>query len=187
MSNYDKSYDDIKSLLHKIRTVQLQESTKKTASLLNENDEMVRTEPEQVENKEGDELTFDNINTIGYLSKSEDAQLSDESRAEFTKAVGGFIEATGLMLPYANIRLENGRVIITADVVKNPTLDGVKEIIIDTNEEDPKINLIGGTLILNQDLLNLLNTISRSYNDPQIGRNNLVKATQSKQTQAPQQ
>jgi hypothetical protein len=57
--------------------------------------------------------------------------------------------------------------------------------VIDTNDEDPKINLIGGTLILNQDLLNLLNTIGRSYNDPQIGRNTLIKITQNKQTQNP--
>jgi hypothetical protein len=182
MNNYDKSYDDIKSLLKKIRTVQLEESNRKTKSLLNENDEMVKTEPVDVESKEGEELTFDNINTVGYLSKADDVELSDESKGEFTKAVGDFIGATGLMLPYANIRLENGRVIITADVVKNPVLDGVKEILFDTNDEDPKINLIGGTLTLNQDLLNLLSTMGRTYNDPQIGRNNLVKATQSKQT-----
>jgi hypothetical protein len=183
MNNYDKSYDDIKSLLHKVRTVQLEQSLRKTtSSLLNENDEMIKTEPEQVQSKDGEELTFDNINTIGYLSKADDAQLSDESKAEFTKAVGDFIGNTGLMLPYVNIRLENGRVIITAEVIKNPTLDGVKSIMIDTDEEDPKINLIGGTLILNQDFLNLLNGISRSYADPQIGRNNLVKVTQSKQT-----
>jgi hypothetical protein len=187
MNNYDKSYDDIKSLLNKVRTVQLQESVKKTKSLLNENDEMVKTEPVDVESKDGEELTFDNINTVGYLSKADDAQLSDESKTEFTKAIGDFIGATGLMLPYVNIRLENGRVILTADVVKNPTLDGVKEIVVDTNDEDPKINLIGGTLILNQDLLNLLNTIGRSYNDPQIGRNNLIKVTQNKQTQNPLQ
>ena len=68
----------------------------------------------------------------------------------------------------------------------NPKLlDVVKEIVIDTNDEDPKINLIGGTLILNQDLLNLLNTTSRSYNDRQIGRNALIKITQNKQTQNP--
>lgn len=182
MNNYDKSYDDIKSLLHKIRTVQLNESTKKSKSLLNENDGIVKTEPIEIERKEGEKLTFDNINTVGYLSKADDVELSEESKTEFTKVVGEFINGTGLMLPYVNIRLENGRVIITADVIKNPTLDGVKEILIDTDEEDPKINLIGGTLTLNQDFLNLLNTISRSYNDPQIGRNTLVKATQNKQT-----
>lgn len=185
MSNYDKSYDDIKSLLNKVRTVQLQESIKKTKSLLNENDEMVRTKPVDIESKDGEELTFDKINTVGYLSKADDVQLSDESKTEFTKVIGDFINATGLMLPYVNIRLENGRVILTADVVKNPTLDVVKEIVIDTNDEDPKINLIGGTLILNQDLLNLLNTTSRSYNDQQIGRNALIKVTQNKNTQNP--
>jgi hypothetical protein len=185
MNNNDKNYDDIKSLLNKVRTVQLQESIKKTKSLLNENDEMVRTKPVDIESKDGEELTFDKINTVGYLSKADDVQLSDESKTEFTKVIGDFIDATGLMLPYVNIRLENGRVILTADVIKNPTLDVVKEIVIDTNDEDPKINLIGGTLILNQDLLNLLNTTSRSYNDRQIGRNALIKITQNKQTQNP--
>jgi hypothetical protein len=185
MNNNDKNYDDIRSLLNKVRTVQLQESIKKTKSLLNENDEMVRTNPVDIESKDGEELTFDKINTIGYLSKADDVQLPDESKTEFTKVIGDFIDATGLMLPYVNIRLENGRVILTADVIKNPTLDVVKEIVIDTNDEDPKINLIGGTLILNQDLLNLLNTTSRSYNDRQIGRNALIKITQNKQTQNP--
>ena len=185
MNNNDRNYDDIKSLLNKVRTVQLQESIKKTKSLLNENDEMVRTKPVDIESKDGEELTFDKINTVGYLSKADDVQLSDESKTEFTKVIGDFINATGLMLPYVNIRLENGRVILTADVVKNPTLDVVKEIVIDTNDEDPKINLIGGTLILNQDLLNLLNTTSRSYNDQQIGRNALIKVTQNKNTQNP--
>ena len=146
---------------------------------------MVRTKPVDIESKDGEELTFDKINTVGYLSKADDVQLSDESKTEFTKVIGDFINATGLMLPYVNIRLENGRVILTADVVKNPTLDVVKEIVIDTNDEDPKINLIGGTLILNQDLLNLLNTTSRSYNDQQIGRNALIKVTQNKNTQNP--
>ena len=106
--------------------------------------------------------------------------MSEESKNEFTKAVGEMLAATGLLLPYVNIRLENGRVIITADVIKNPSLDVVKSISFDTDEEDPVINLVGGTLTLNQDLLNLLNTISRTYNDQQIGRNNLVKSTQAK-------
>ena len=165
--NHDKNYDDIKSLLEKVRR-----------SNLNENEEMIKTRPEEVgSSKEGEKMEFEGINTVGYLSKAEDVQLSDTSRDEFEKAVGEMIKATGILTPYVNVRLENGRVIITTDVIKNPSLESVKELVIDTDNEDPIINLVGGTLTLNQDLLNLMNTISRTYNDPQIGRNNLVKTT----------
>jgi len=167
--NYDKDYDDIKKMLNNIRRAQL-----------NEDQEIIKTKEETLDNKKGEELQFDNINTVGYLSKAPDVQMSEESKNEFTKAVGDMLSATGLLLPYVNIRLESGRVIITADIIKNPSLEIVKDIIIDTDDEDPKINLVGGTLTLNQDLLNLLNTISRTYNDQQIGRYNLVKSTQVK-------
>jgi biotin synthase-like enzyme len=172
MSNkfdYDKNYDDIKKMLNNIRKAQM-----------NEAEEIIKTKEETFDSKKGEELQFDNLNTVGYLSKSPDVQMSEDGKNEFTKAVGEMLAATGLLLPYVNIRLENGRVIITADVIKNPSLDVVKSISFDTDEEDPVINLVGGTLTLNQDLLNLLNTISRTYNDQQIGRNNLVKSTQTK-------
>jgi hypothetical protein len=167
--NHDRNYDDIKSLLEKVRKANL-----------NESEEMIKTQPEEVaDNKEGDKMEFEGINTIGYLSKADDVQLSETGRSEFESAVGEMIKGTGILTPYVNVRLENGRVIITTDVIKNPSLESVKELVIDTDEEDPTINLVGGTLTLNGDLLNLLNTISRTYNDPQIGRNNLVKSTTS--------
>lgn len=170
--NHDKGYDDIKSLLEKVRRANL-----------NESNDIIKTQPEETntDSKEGEKIEFEGINTVGYLSKSEDVQLSDEMRTEFESSVGEFIKATGILTPYVNVRLENGRVIITSDVIKNPSLESVKELVVDTDNEDPTVNLVGGSLILNQDLLNLLNTISRTYNDPQIGRNNLVKATTQSQ------
>jgi hypothetical protein len=166
--NHDKGYDDIKSLLEKVRRANL-----------NESNDIIKTQPQEIsaDSKEGEKMEFEGINTVGYLSKSDDVQLSDEMRTEFESSVGEFIKATGILTPYVNVRLENGRVIITSDVIKNPSLESVKELVVDTDNEDPTVNLVGGSLILNQDLLNLLNTISRTYNDPQIGRNNLVKAT----------
>ena len=173
--NHDRNYDDIKSLLEKVRKANL-----------NEDVDMIKTQPDDLtSDKEGEKMQFDGINTVGYLSKSEDIQLSDQSKNEFEKAVGDLIKATGILTPYINVRIENGRVIITVDVIKNPSLESVKELVIDTDNEDPIVNLVGGTLTLNQDLLNLLNTISRTYNDPQIGRNNLVKTTTAQN--APQQ
>ena len=170
--NHDKGYDDIKSLLEKVRRANL-----------NESNDIIKTQPQEIsaDNKEGEKMEFEGINTVGYLSKSDDVQLSDEMRTEFESSVGEFIKATGILTPYVNVRLENGRVIITSDVIKNPSLESVKELVVDTDNEDPTVNLVGGSLILNQDLLNLLNTISRTYNDPQIGRNNLVKATTQSQ------
>jgi hypothetical protein len=170
--NHDKGYDDIKSLLEKVRRANL-----------NESNDIIKTQPQEIsaDSKEGEKMEFEGINTVGYLSKSDDVQLSDEMRTEFESSVGEFIKATGILTPYVNVRLENGRVIITSDVIKNPSLESVKELVVDTDNEDPTVNLVGGSLILNQDLLNLLNTISRTYNDPQIGRNNLVKATTQSQ------
>jgi hypothetical protein len=158
--NHDKNYDDIKTLLNIVRR-----------ATLNEADEMI--------NKDGEELSFDGINTIGYLSTGQDITLNDAIKDELTSTIGEFIKATGLLLPYINIRVENGRMILTADVIKNPTLEFIKELVIDTDNEDPTVNLVGGTFTLNSDLLNLLNTISRSYIDPQIGRTALVKSTTS--------
>lgn len=166
--NHDKNYDDIKTLLNIVRKATLREG-----------DEMINTVPEKVNRKEGEELTFDGLNTVGYLSVGQDIQLNDAIKDELTTTVGEFLKATGLLLPYVNIRVENGRLIITADVIKNPSLEFIKELVIDTDEEDPTVNLIGGTFTLNADLLNLLNTISRSYIDQQIGRTALVKATTS--------
>ena len=164
--NHDKNYDDIKTLLNIVRKATLKEA-----------DEMINTVPEKVNKKDGEELTFDGINTVGYLSVGQDIQLNDAVKDELTTTVGEFLKATGLLLPYINIRVENGRIILTADVIKNPSLEFIKDLVIDTDEEDPTINLVGGTFTLNTDLLNLLNTISRSYVDPQIGRTALVKAT----------
>jgi hypothetical protein len=166
--NHDKNYDDIKTLLNIVRR-----------ATLNEADEMINTTPEKINNKDGEELSFDGINTIGYLSAGQDITLNDAIKDELTSTIGEFIKATGLLLPYINIRVENGRMILTADVIKNPTLEFIKELVIDTDNEDPTVNLVGGTFTLNSDLLNLLNTISRSYIDPQIGRTALVKSTTS--------
>ena len=145
--NHDKNYDDIKTLLNIVRR-----------ATLNEADEMINTTPEKINNKDGEELSFDGINTIGYLSAGQDITLNDAIKDELTSTIGEFIKATGLLLPYINIRVENGRMILTADVIKNPTLEFIKELVIDTDNEDPTVNLVGGTFTLNSDLLNLLNT-----------------------------
>jgi len=163
--NHDKNYDDIKSLIGKIRSV-----------TLNEEEEIVKTTPEEVGDKSGEKIKFDSINTIGYLSKSDDVNLDMNALEE---SVGEFIKSSGLLLSYVNIRVEMGRIILTSDVIKNPSLEMVKEIIIDTNEEDVTIELISGPLTLSGDLLNLLKLVTRTYDDPQIGRSNLIKVSQS--------
>ena len=184
--NHDKNYDDIKSLIKKVKDAHLNESfipgvtnidPKDSNHLYNNlgEDEVIKTEPEEVGNKSGEKIIFDGINTVGYLSKSDDVNIDMDA---FKDSVSELIKSSGLLLPYVNIRVENGRVIIQSDVIKNPSLDVVKEITIDTDEEDVTINTVSGSLTLSSDLLNLLKLVSRTYDDPQIGRNNLIKLTQ---------
>jgi hypothetical protein len=188
--DYDKNYDDIRSLITKVKAVKINESFEPGVTVIEPKDsnhlynnlgeeEIVKTSPEEVGSKQGEEITFDAVNTIGYLSKAEGIELDKDA---FQESVGELIKSTGLLLPYVNIRIENGRVIISSDIIKNPSLETVKELVIDTDEEDVRINLVSGALTLSQDLLSLLNSISRSYDDPQIGRNNLIKLTQITET-----
>ena len=184
--DHDKNYDDIKSLINKVRNVDINETftpgvteikPEDSNHLYNnlDEDDIINTTPEEVESKSGDKIKFDSINTVGYLSKSDDVNIDDN---EFSSSIEELIKSTGLLLPYINIRVEVGRVIITSDVIKNPSLEIVKEITIDTDEEDIDITLVSGSLTLSNDLLLLLKSTRSSYEDPQIGRSNLIKLTQ---------
>jgi hypothetical protein len=126
--------------------------------------------------KSGDEIKFDGINTVGYLNSQEG--LSDEIKTSLTAAIGEFIKASGLLLDTISINVEDSRIIMRSETIKNPGTDSIKSIVFDTNEDEPQIEVISGTIALDQDLLNLIQTASRSFSDNQIGRNKLVSLTQ---------
>ena len=67
---------------------------------------------------------------------------------------------------------------MTTETIKNTGIDAIKSIKFDTDEENPQMDVISGTIGLDVDIINLLQTITKSYNDNQIGRNKLISATQ---------
>lgn len=157
-------YDQIRKSLAVIRT-------------LNEDMEMIDLDQESNETtKSGDEITFDGINTVGFLNSQEN--ISDDVKSSLTTAVGEFIKASGLLLDTISITLEDSRVIMKSETIKNPGTDSIKSVVFDTNDNDPKFEVISGEISLDSDLMNLMQTIVRVFTDNQIGRNNLVSLTQ---------
>ena len=162
-------YEQIRKSLAKIRA-------------LNEETEMVnlkQNKPEQGSEettKSGDEITFDGINTTGFLNSQEN--LSDEVKSSLTIAIGEFIKASGLLLDTISINVEDSRIIMKSETIKNPGTDSIKSVVFDTNEDNPQIEVISGSLSLSPDFVNMIQTITTVFTDNQIGRNKLVSLTQ---------
>jgi hypothetical protein len=149
---------------------------------LRENEEMINLSSDSEENngeettKSGEEIKFDGINTVGYLNSREG--LSDEVKNGLTTAIGEFIKASGLLLDTISINVEDSRIIMRSETIKNPGTDSIKSIVFDTDENDPQIEVIGGTIVLDNDLITMIQTAGRTFSDNQIGRNKLVSLTQ---------
>lgn len=168
MKHNINEYDQIRKSLAVIRS-------------LNEEMEMINlkqdgSEQNDEETKSGDEITFDGINTTGFINT--DKNISDDVKAPLTTAIGEFIKASGLLLDTIAINIEDSRVIMRSETIKNPGTDSIKSIVFDTNDNDPKLEVISGVISLDSDLINLIQTITRVFSDNQIGRNNLVSLTQ---------
>lgn len=167
--NIINEYDQIRKSLATIRA-------------LNEDNEMINLNQDGSEQngeettKSGDEITFDGINTTGYLNSQEG--LSDDVKSALTTSVGEFIKASGLLLDTIAINVEDSRIIMRSETIKNPGTDNIKSVVFDTNEDDPQIEVISGAISLDSDIINLMQTMARVFNDNQIGRNKLVSLTQ---------
>jgi hypothetical protein len=163
-------YDQIRKSLAVIRTLTEDVET------INLNQDSSEQSSGDETTKSGDEVTFDGINTTGYLTSQEN--ISDDVKSALTTAVGEFIKASGLLLDTIAINIEDSRIIMKSETLKNPGTDTIKSMVFDTNNNDPKIEVISGVISLDSDLINLMQTVTRVFNDNQIGRNKLVSLTQ---------
>jgi hypothetical protein len=165
-------HDQIRNMLSKVRMI--------TEEAITNNNDSIMVNPEETENqeqtKEGEKVTFDGINTVGFLKAQGD--LDDATKATIITSVGEFLKSTGLLLDIVSIFIEDSRIIMTTETIKNPGIDAIKSIKFDTDEENPQMDVISGPIGLDVDIINLLQTITKSYNDNQIGRNKLISATQ---------
>jgi hypothetical protein len=129
------------------------------------------------QDKSGERVNFDGINTIGFIKTQN--QISDQVKTALISAIGEFIKGTGLLLDTIAITIEDSRVFMTTETIKNPGVDSIRSITFDTEQDDPQMNVISGMVPLNSDIVNLLLTITKTYSDPQIGRDNLIAVTQN--------
>jgi len=81
-------YDQIRKSLAVIRTLTEDVET------INLNQDSSEQSSGDETTKSGDEVTFDGINTTGYLTSQEN--ISDDVKSALTTAVGEFIKASGL-------------------------------------------------------------------------------------------
>lgn len=126
--------------------------------------------------KSGEKIVFSKINTRGFLKTKLD--FTDEEKASFAYGIEQILATSGLIVSVVTINAEDGRVIITSDSVRNPELRDVKFIKIDTDNTSVEVGLTTNSLMLSDELTKLLSSITTTYNDPQNGRDNLIKLTQ---------
>jgi hypothetical protein len=173
MNNLNE-YDQIRNMLGKIRLIKEDVQPNNPAQI----DMTNASEPETEGNnsKEGEKITFDGINTVGFMVGQEN--ISDDVKSSVTTAVGEFLKATGLILDTVTITVDDGQVILNSETIKNPGIDSVKSITFDTDEENPKIEVVPGLITLTNDIVSLLQMASKTFGDNQIGRNKLISSTQ---------
>lgn len=163
--------DQIRNMLGKIRIIK--EDT------MNANPQGQMGQPGQMQQRPtqtpaGEKMRFDDINTVGFLN----GNVREDIKNNVKTAVGAFIKASGLLLDAVTITVENQKLIISSDTIKNPGMDVVKSVIFDTDSESPQFEFVGGKLDITKDFTNLIQTISRTFDDQQIGKTALITATE---------
>jgi len=169
-------YDQIRNMLGKIRLIQedITQGQAPTQQPMPQQQPAMQKPQQTRQTPSGDQIRFDDITTVGYIN----GDVRDEIKNNVKTAVGAFIKATGLLMNVVMITVEDEKLNITSDTLKNPSMSAIKSITFDTNEENPYFELVGGKLDITEDFSNLIQTISRTFNDPQIGKTALITSTQ---------
>lgn len=178
MNKILSEYDSMKHFLNKVR---LNESV--VSGIINEDattNANIPTNPGQTTSKTGEKIQFNNINTVGFLSNLTGGELNQENKDAIISSIEDFIKACGLILSIVEIRVFSGRIILFSNTIKNPGIDFVKSITVDTNMDNPKLDFLSANVDVNADYMTLIGNITKSYNDNQVGRQKLVQATQNK-------
>lgn len=159
--------DQIRNMLGKVRLIQENAFSQPAAP--------VATQQQPQQTPAGEKIQFDGINTVGFMNAQ---NLRDDVKRSVTTAVGEFLKASGLILDTVNLNVQDSKVMITSDTIKNPGISAINSITFDTSQESPSIQVVAGTMSLDNDLIVLLQSVAKSFTDNQIGRNALISATQ---------
>jgi len=161
----NNEYDSMKHFLNIVRK-----------NKLNEGVTMGQQNPQTTDS--GERVSFNDIKTVGFLKNNTGSPFTDDYRNQVIGAIGAFLKESGLILSVVNIELYNGRIVMGSNTVNNPGVDFIKNILIDTKEDNPKFELVSGDANINSDYMNLIGTLTRTYNDPKIGRDHLAQIAQ---------
>lgn len=124
--------------------------------------------------KRGEKVTFNNINSSGFLINGED--LTEETKNEVVSAIEEFIKATNVITDNIAIEIGANSLVVTLESVDNPGVDVIEKIIFDTDNSNPKVKMISGTMDLTEQFTTLMASLVSSYSNNQLGRNRLVSA-----------
>jgi len=174
MMNYN-DYDFTKKMLKNIRNIQENSVKKGNSRMLNEN----VTNPDTFSDKDGQKVNLNDMPGTGaFLRNRTNADLTNDQKNNVVTTVSQFLKTSGLILDIVDIQVFNGRVVITSSNIKNPGVDFIKSIVIDTDLDDPKISFIDQNADINPDYMTLIGSLTKAYSDPQIGRTKLIQSSQ---------
>ena len=138
MMNYN-DYDFTKKMLKNIRNIQEGSVKKGNSRMLNEN----VTNPDTFSDKDGQKVNLNDMPGTGaFLRNRTNADLKNDQKNNVVTTVSQFLKTSGLILDIVDIQVFNGRVVMTSSNIKNPGVDFIKSIVIDTDLDDPKISFI---------------------------------------------
>jgi hypothetical protein len=169
MKNSISEYDQIRNMLGKIRLIKEDVTPNQM-----QQQGMQQSGMQQAKTPSGEKISFDDINTVGFIS----GDVRDEIKNSIKMAVGSFIKATGLLMDTVNIMVEDDKITIVSDTLKNSAMTTIKSVTFDTDQESPYFEVVNGKIDITEDFSNLVQTITRTFNDPQIGKTALITSTQ---------
>jgi hypothetical protein len=174
MKNSISEYDQIRNMLGKIRLIKEDVTPNQMQQSGMQQQGMQQQGMQQAKTPSGEKISFDDINTVGFIS----GDVRDEIKNSIKMAVGSFIKATGLLMDTVNIMVEDDKITIVSDTLKNSAMTTIKSVTFDTDQESPYFEVVNGKIDITEDFTNLVQTISRTFNDPQIGKTALITSTQ---------
>lgn len=156
----------------KNRNIEIRDLLKKIRLIESNTIDITDSSPET---ESSNKITFDKINTVGFVTlNNRHPNVLDQVKM----AVEAFIITSGLLLSTVNIVINDGRIILNSETVKNPELDVVKRFILDTDKEHVVFENIAGSINVGDGLIEIFRNVNEAYNDNQIGRNHFIALSQ---------
>lgn len=109
----------------------------------------------QNEESKPTEINFQNTDTVGIFTFP--ANYEEEKKNAMRDLVEELFESASLVVKTVQVNILNGKVVILSDSIISPIFDGITKVKFDTSLDYPSIEVVGGELKVNQDVITLFN------------------------------